>query len=195
MLHDDDLVALGVVGEEFERVVEETPLFLVEDLLGLLHLRTALLFFLPLLPLLLLLLLLLLHRRTPVQDQRLDHPPVHHVLVAVEVVVELGLPLLLLLPLRSPQIEDHLQHSFVLLADFPELVVEDDEAVFEAVDGLEVDLHAVPGDLLELLGQDLVSEDLEPAFFSYLLAFSKWGESYSRPCWATFSLDYKSMAN
>ena len=58
----NNLVALGVVGEKFKGVVEQTPLFLIEHFLALFHLNRRLLLLLPLLPLLFLLLLLFLHR-------------------------------------------------------------------------------------------------------------------------------------
>ncbi len=100
MLHEDDLVALGVVSEEFEGVVEQRPLLLVEDLLSCLSLHSHLL-----LLLLLTLLLLLLLPLPPAHYQRLHRSSIHHVLIDVEVVTAFRSPLLLLLLLGSTQVE------------------------------------------------------------------------------------------
>lgn len=50
------------------------------------------------------------------------------------------------------------------------MIVIDNEVVFEAIDGAEMYIHPVPCDLLELLGIDLVVENLPLALVDYLLA-------------------------
>lgn len=85
MLHEDDLISLGVVCEELEGIVEEGPFLFIEDLLSHLGLHGHLFLFL-----LLALLFLLLFALGTSQDQGLHHSTIDDVLINVEIVTALG---------------------------------------------------------------------------------------------------------
>ena len=171
VLHHHDLVSLGVVRVELERIIQQRPFFLVEDFLALFQLRGCQLFLLLLLALLLLLLFLLV--AVLCDDKRVDNSSVDDVLVAVELVAQIRLVLPELLLLSPPEIKDNLQHPPLVSSNSPELVVKDDKVILESVDGLQVNVHTIPGNLFELLGEDLALEYLNPAFFSDFGTLSK----------------------
>jgi hypothetical protein len=140
VFHEDYLVSLGVVGKELEGIVEQRPLLFIEDLFSDLCLYCHLFLFL-----LLALFLLLLFALCANQDQGLHHSPIHYILIDVEIVAALGVSALLFFLLGTTQVEKDLQGPFIFLADLAQLVVEDNEVILEAIDCLQLHLHAVPG--------------------------------------------------
>jgi hypothetical protein len=148
VLHHDDLIPFGVVRVQFERVIEERPLFLIEDLLVEFDLSQILFFFLLFL-LIIFFLLFLISIDHISQDQRLDDASVHNILVAVVVIVEFRLSFFEFSLLSSPEVEYYLDHSSFFFSYLSDLVVEQYVVVFQTVNGFEMNTHAVPSDLLK----------------------------------------------
>jgi hypothetical protein len=72
--------------------------------------------------------------------------------------------------LGCSEVENEFDFAFLLGGYFSDLVVVDNVVVFESVDGTEVDIHTMPGDVFEFFGLDLVNKDFLFALLDNFLA-------------------------
>ena len=149
MLHHYDLISLSVIGIEFKGVIEKGPLFFVKDLLCLLCLCISL-FFLLFFVFIIFFFFLFLSLIHTSKDQRLKNASIDDIFVDIIIIIELRFSLFEFFLLRSSEIKDYLKDSLFLFADLSNLIVKDNEVIFESVDGFEVNSHAIPSYLLEL---------------------------------------------
>ena len=73
----------------------------------------------------------------------------------------------------SAEVKDYLENSFFLFADLSQLIVEQYIVISEPIDGSEVHIHAIPGDLFEFFGEYFVFEDFYSTGLLNFFAVSK----------------------
>ncbi len=93
-------------------------------------------------------------------DEGGDESTVDNIFVVVVFdIVDFESAFFLLSFLGCSEIENEFYFTFFLCGYFSDLVVVDNVVVFESIDGTEMDIHTMPGDVFEFFGLDLGNKD------------------------------------
>jgi hypothetical protein len=104
-------------------------------------------------------------------DERSDESTVDNIFVVVVFdIVDFEGAFFLLSFLGSSEIENEFDFAFFLCGYFSDLVVVDNVVVFESIDGTEMDIHTMPGDVFEFFGLDFGDKDFLFALLDNFLA-------------------------